>query len=224
VEPLETARPRPALRAHVLDAVRREPLPPPAARPVKVAIACALGAGFSVAVSVWLGLELPAERRPDLIAVTVLGGGAAALVATWIAAGRGRSMLGRSLGALLGVALLGPLVLLGTSFALPRALGETTTPGEFGAAHAICFAYTALFALGPFAALAYARRGSDPLHPRALGAALGTAAGAWGLMLMSLHCAFTSATHVTLSHVGPVVAGAFLGALGGARIFGVRAR
>lgn len=217
------ARPRPGLRARVLDAVRREPLPPPSARPARVAIAAVLGASFTLAVSLWLGVELP-ERRPHLIAVTVAGAGLCALVATWISAGRGRSMLGRSDASLLGLVLLGPLVLLGFCYALPRALGDTTAPGESGGAHAMCFAFTMLFAAGPFASLAYLRRGSDPLHPRALGAALATAAGAWGTTVMSLHCMFTSAAHVTLSHVGPVVVAALLGALAGARLFGVRAR
>ncbi len=218
---IEAAR---GLRAQVLDAVRREPLPPPSARGARVAIAIALGAGFSLATSLWLGVELPVERRPHLIAVSVAGAAFSALLATWVAAGRGRSMLGRSEASLVGVAVFAPGVLLALCFGLPRALGETTTPGEFGGAHAICFALTMVFAAGPFAALAYLRRGSDPSHPRALGAALGTAAGAWGMMLMSLHCAFTSAMHITISHVAPVVVTALVGALAGSSLFGVHAR
>jgi hypothetical protein len=41
-------------------------------------------------------------------------------------------------------------------------------------------------------------------------------------MLINVHCAFTSATHVTLGHVLPVAALAAVGALVGGRLFGVR--
>jgi hypothetical protein len=101
-------------------------------------------------------------------------------------------------------------------------LGEPQVPGASMAAHTACFVFTSLFALGPLVAFAYLRRGSDPVHPRALGAALGAAAGAWGTMLINAHCAFTSPAHVAFGHVLPVALLAAVGALIGGRLFGVR--
>jgi hypothetical protein len=92
------------------------------------------------------------------------------------------------------------------------------------AAHATCFVFTALFALAPFAAFFAVRRGSDPVHPRATGAAMGAAAGAWGGVLIDLHCAASNAEHIAFGHVLPVAMLAGVGAAIGARVLGLRAR
>jgi hypothetical protein len=187
-------------------------------------VAALLGASLSLALSLYLGAPPTDERRPLFILFT--GGGAAilALAATWLAVARGSSMLGRSRTALVVLSVALPAVLLAWCTLGSSALGETPIPGENLRSHVVCFVFTGLFALGPLLAFAYARRGSDPVHPRALGAALCAAAGAWGAMFINVHCAFTSTTHVTLGHVLPVAALAALGALVGARVFGVRAR
>jgi hypothetical protein len=89
--------------------------------------------------------------------------------------------------------------------------------------HVGCIVVTLLFARGPFAALAYARRATDPVHPRPLGAALGAAAGAWGGALIDVHCKVTTVEHFVVGHALPIVLLSVVGALLGARVLGVRA-
>ena len=89
-------------------------------------------------------------------------------------------MLGRSRGLLAAVAIGAPLALLAWATIVSGVERGIVLAGGTMHQHVVCIAFTLLFALGPFAALAYARRGTDPVHPRPLGAALGAAAGAWG--------------------------------------------
>jgi hypothetical protein len=91
-------------------------------------------------------------------------------------------------------------------------------------AHAVCFFATLGLSLGPFAALAFVRRASDPVHPGATGAVVGAAAGGWGSVLIDLHCPASAADHIALGHVLPALVLAIAGALVGARVLGVRAR
>src|SRR5262249_11468330 len=98
-------------------------------------------------------------------------------------------------------------------------------PIATGPAHHLkCFSATLLLALGPFAAFAFVRRGTDPVHPVATGAALGAAGGAWGSVLIDLHCPASAAEHIAFGHALPAVALALVGAAVGARLLGVRAR
>jgi hypothetical protein len=212
----------PDLRARILQTARSEPSPTRAETRKRGWTAATLGAVASLALSLKLGMP-PAQVRAPLSIALVAGGAALfAVVATWLAASRGGSMLGRSRASLVAIAALLPVALLAWCVLGSAALGEPQLPGESMTVHALCFVFTTLFALGPLVAFAYLRRGSDPVHPRALGAALGASAGAWGTMLINVHCAFTSATHVTLGHVLPVAALAAVGALVGGRLFGVR--
>jgi hypothetical protein len=212
----------PDLRARILQTARSEPSPTRAATLKRAWIAAALGAAASLALSLKLGTP-PTDVRPPLYIALAAGGAALfAVIATWLAASRGGSMLGRSRASLVATAALLPVALLAWCVFGSAAVGEPQLPGESMTAHIVCFVFTSLFALGPLVAFAYLRRGSDPVHPRALGAALGAAAGAWGTMLINVHCAFTSAAHVTLGHVLPVALLAAVGALVGGRLFGVR--
>ena len=79
-----------------------------------------------------------------------------------------------------------------------------------------CLVLTLLLAAAPLAALVFSRRASDPVHPRATGAALGAAAGAWAAVAIDLRCAYGTLEHVAFGHALPVVLLAALGAwLGG---------
>ena len=73
------------------------------------------------------------------------------------------------------------------------------------------------------AAFLFLRRGSDPVHPRASGAALGAAAGAWASVLIHLHCPVAATDHVLLGHLAPVLFLSLAGVLVGRRLLGVRA-
>jgi hypothetical protein len=146
-----------------------------------------------------------------------VGWGILTLGATWGALGRGGSMLGRPWQWLVAIALATPLLLLGVAYVgyvwWPRAAS-----GECSAlAHGLCFFFGSFMALGPLAAFAYARRHTDPVHPRLTGAAVGAAAGAWGALAIGMHCPGTMPLHVLAGHVTPVFLLTLLGIFIGGR-------
>ncbi len=211
----------PHLRARILEAAKIDPAPTRASHRRSALLASLGAACVSLALSAALG-GATAKRQAVMVAVAGIGAGLLALVVTWLAAGRGSSMLGRSRATLVAVSVAAPLALLAWSLASAAMDSNGSVNGESMHSHLGCFVFTLLFAAAPVAALAYVRRGSDPTHPRALGAALGGDAGAWGGMLIDVHCPFTSAVHLTLGHAAPIALLAALGALFGARILGLR--
>src|SRR4029453_4757218 len=157
------------------------------------------------------------------VAMTALGTSAIAASALFVALGRGSSMLGRSRGWLLGTAAIAPVVFLlwkvAASAGVPHMMDPwPSRPGLR------CFTLTALFAAWPVAALVWERWGSDPVHPRALGVALGVAAGTASAALVDLWCPVGHVPHVLTGHLAPILMLGGLGALVGARALGVRRR
>ena len=214
------------LRARVLEAARREPATPRSV--VERGTARLIAGGYAASIVLMLatgGAE--STRRPAaLVAVTAAGWLLIAIAAAFGAYGRGRSMLGRSTATLEAVALVTAPLLLGWVAMVTGVWSDVhTDPGD-ARAHAGCFVFTVMYAAGPLLALllARARQGSDPVHPRATGAALGAAAGAWGGVMIDLHCPRTGMLHVALAHVLPVLVLAAAGAIAGARILAVRLR
>ena len=214
--------PTPDLRARVLGAIRQEPAPVRAVVARRSALAFALA---FLPMIVFETYDLHLGARPfGFVVANVAGWALLAFVATWGALGRGRSMLGRPRGWLAAIALALPPLLLGVAALAygpwPAAMGnDCGGPGDFK-----CCAATLAFAIGPLAGFAYARRESDPVHPKLTGAALGASAGAWSAVSMAIHCPFTSIRHVVIGHVAPVIAFALIGVLIGSRIIGVRSR
>jgi hypothetical protein len=210
------------LRARILEAARREPATPRSA--VERGTATMIAAGYAASMVLMLatgGAE--STRRPAaLVAVTAAGWLLIAIAAAWGAFGRGRSMLGRSTATLEAVALVTAPLLLGWVAMWSGVWSDVHTDPGNARAHAGCFVFTVMYAAGPLLALILARRGSDPVHPRATGAALGAAAGAWGGVMIDLHCPRTGMLHVALAHVLPVLALAAVGAIAGGRILAVR--
>lgn len=212
----------PELRAEILVRVKRTPSPD--ALQVRRRRVLSLAAGAAVAVAATLALGVSLGGRPAaFVALTVVGWGLVAWAASAVAGSRGRAMLGPPRARLVLVALASAPVLFAWLMAC-----TTRWPGVRAAegtlhAHLTCFFFTALLSLAPFAALASTRRAADPVHPRATGAAIGAAAGAWGSVLIDLHCPLSQPLHVALAHVLPSLLYAGLGALVGARLFGVRA-
>ncbi len=214
--------PTPDLRARVLGAIRQEPAPPRAVIVRHQAVA------FALAFLPLIGFEAHdlhlGERPLGFVVVNVVGWALLAFVATWGAVGRGRSMLGRRHGWLLAIALSLPPLLLGIAAAAygpwPQAMTiDCGGPGDFK-----CCAVTLALAIGPLAAFAYARRQSDPVHPKLTGAALGASAGTWAAVSMAMHCPVTSIRHVVIGHIAPVIAFALIGLIVGARVVAVRSR
>jgi hypothetical protein len=211
----------PDLKLRVLDAARREASPARAAvvrQGVLLGVAAALGLG-----GVFFAIGgVHADQRPMAhVAGTAVGWAIVALVATWQGFGRGRSMLGRPGGRMVLVVAATPVLLLGWVLAWNAQYPEAVVPCPL--AHCLnCLVLTLAMAAAPFAALTLARRGSDPVHPRATGAALGAAAGAWGAVMIDLRCSYLTVTHVALGHALPVVMLAAVGAWVGARVLAVK--
>lgn len=211
----------PDLRAAVLEQARRTPSPNASEVGRARRIATLLGAAAAWATVLVLGVSLGGRPMPFVV-LSAIGWAAVATAASFVAGARGKAMLGTTRARLAFVAVAaGPVIfawVMGCAMGWPAVLVAQGTLR----AHAVCFALTTLLSIGPVAALAFLRRGSDPVHPRATGAAIGAAAGAWGGVLIDLHCPLVDPMHVALGHVLPIVLYAAIGALAGARLFGVR--
>jgi hypothetical protein len=165
-----------------------------------------------------------ASQRPVSLVVTAAAAWAAiATVATGLALRRGRSMLGPRRAWLLAAAIAVPLLLGLTWFGLPSPLVWASVPHGYPI-DVRCFAVTLALAVGPFLAFVRLRREGDPVHPGVTGAALGVAAGAWGAVLIDLHCEMTDPLHVLLGHMLPVVLLAITGTLVARSVLAIRAR
>jgi hypothetical protein len=143
--------------------------------------------------------------------------------ATWAGIARGRSMLGRSVATKLAVTTLTPLALMVTWFGLALMGLQTLEDAPGALLHLHCALMSIAYAIGPLVAFFAVRRGTDPIHPRWGGAAIGAVAGAWGAALYVASCGCTSPAHIALSHVLPVAMLALSGALMGGRVLGLQA-
>jgi hypothetical protein len=209
------------LKARVLDGARREPSPTREIATIHSRRSAQAGIIAMLLVFLAIGGMHLHVRQEALIVGTVLGWAGVALVATWLAVGRGDSMLGRPRGWLVAAAGLTPplLGLLWFAFALP--MGEPSVPHGL-LIDATCFGASLALGLGPLVAFLVIRREGDPVDPGVTGAALGAAAGAWGALLIDLHCEMTDPRHVVLGHVLPAAVLVIVGALVGKRVLAIR--
>jgi hypothetical protein len=162
--------------------------------------------------------------RPRLTYTVALGlvWGLIALGATWAGIARGRSMLGRPVAVKLAVATLTPIALGATWLALALSRLGALDDAPETRMHVHCALMSVAYAVGPWVAFFAVRRGTDPVHPRWGGAAIGAVAGAWGAALYIASCGCSSPGHVALAHLLPVAVLAASGALVGKRILGLR--
>jgi hypothetical protein len=79
-----------------------------------------------------------------------------------------------------------------------------------------------LLSLAPMIGALWLRRGSDPVHPRAAGAALGAAIGAGTWVLVDLWCPVAYVPHLLLGHVLPLLLIILCGAALGGPLLGLR--
>jgi hypothetical protein len=153
----------------------------------------------------------PGPRSPTLVALSALGWSAVAALSTWAGFTRARGMLGLPTRWLVAVAgaVVPALFLFAQPFLEPAFVRVSS------GAHLVCFALTLAFSGVPLALMVTLQKNTDPVHPVATGATLGAAAGAWGAVLIDLHCPIASASHVLLGHVAPaavcVLGGGILG-------------
>jgi len=234
-----------SLKLRLLEVASRHPVPTRTRRRLPTAGVIALAAGATLATyaallglgALWTGggvtgaaravssgmavvLRLgtattgrPAESGAWIVAGTL----ALAFAATVLAVPSRRSMLSPPRGQLLAVAIGVPLVVGAWLM-----LWGTTYVDPFVRVGWRCLALTAGTAPWPFLALYRASRRLDPQHPRLTGAALGSAAGAWGAVMAVSWCPLTVGDHVLVGHVLPLVLLSGVGACIGYRMFRLR--
>jgi len=210
----------PDVRAQVLGEALRKPSLDASATRRTNAVAVALGVATAMTMVGTLGVSLGGRPLPFVI-VSAVGWAAIAAVATLLGGLRGGSMLGRTRRTVLLVGIAAAPVVYAWVMSCTLGWPEVREPAGKWQQHVACLVATLLLSLGPVIALAFVRRGTDPVHPRATGAAIGAAAGAWGGVLIDMHCPLVHPLHVAVAHVMPIVLYAALGALLGARLFGV---
>jgi hypothetical protein len=221
-------RPAPSLelRARVLEAALREPVPSRSAGGRRRARAVAIGFAVPLVILAvsYFGGPRAHERPHGYIAALALAWLPVAALATWVGVGRGRSMLGRPAAWAVSVVALTPAALLAAwaivASVWPSTLSDPSGPPQ----HVICNVMTLVFAVGPLVAFGVLRRGSDPVSPALTGAAIGAASAAWAALVLHLLCGFTSEAHILLGHIAPVVLVTLIGALWTARAVAIRAK
>ena len=216
--------PRPA--GH--DPVRTLESPPSPIRPVRKRASREdmLRAGTAVAIAVSLffafGGRTHGAGRPIWFVLGTLAGWTC--VAAW--AIRAALMGGRHGGTrrfLVSVALSTPAVLfafmLVWNLVYPESLTAFSNRIGFR-----CLGLTLAMGIWPLFVLALALRDSEPEHPRATGAALGSAAGAGAGILTDLWCPASYPSHIAIGHILPVLILCALGAVLGKRLLSARVR
>jgi hypothetical protein len=211
------------LRAKIFDHVKRERSPTRsgvAARTSVVLVAAVVSAAVLFA---HLGGMHVGPRPIAYVCGTVTGWSIVAVIATWLAFARGRTMLGRSRGCLFAVVVLTPVVLFAWMLLWNARYPETLTawPGRIGLR---CLAFTMTMAAWPLVALAYIRRERDPIHPGLAGAARGVSAGALAGIVVDLWCPIANPAHVLLGHIVPMAILMTVGGAAGRLLAGIRAR
>jgi hypothetical protein len=207
------------LKLRVLALVAAEPVPARTDRRLRGAgLALLAAVAMPAMVMVWEEGLSHAAGRPAAIGSWVVGGMLAlALVSSWSVLPARRSMLGPPRGQLLAVALGVPLFVL-----LWLLLWHTSYADPFVRVGYMCLSLTAATAPWPFALLVHLSRRFEPRHPRVLGAALGSASGAWAALMVELWCPLADPAHVAVGHVLPLLLLSLAGAGFGGRLFALR--
>lgn len=130
----------------------------------------------------------------------------------WIAATRGRNMLGRGARTLAAVVVGAPALLLAWKIGLTACADGMSDawPMRPGTR---CLTVSSLSAVGPFLALLWTRRRSVTDHARWTGATLGVAAGSVGWVVNDLRCQVGYWPHLLLGHLLPIAVFAAIGIL-----------
>jgi hypothetical protein len=211
------------LKARVAAAVQRAPAPP--RREVRRTVVTTLLTAVAVPLVAFflVGAVRPGPRPWSLVLLTSVGTLGLAVAAVLTAYGRGGQMLGPARVRLLAMTVAAPVTFVAWKLAWSLRYDHMTDEWATRPGYR-CLALTFLFALWPFLALARIRRGSDPTHPRTLGAALGVATGTSAAFLVDLWCPVGNLSHVLLGHVLPIVALGLIGIWVGHRVLSLRAR
>jgi hypothetical protein len=210
------------LKARILETARREPSPTARATTARRWNAALAAAAISTIVFFAAGGARVAPRPVALVLATAAGSAALALAMLWIGLGRGRSMLGRPRAVLWAASAIAPLVLLAWKLGWSARDAQMIAPWPSRLGFR-CLALALAMGAAPLIAFAFARRSSDPVHPRAAGVALGVASGACSWVLVDLWCPIAYPPHLIVGHLLPIVLLALGGAWLGRRLLPPRA-
>jgi hypothetical protein len=210
------------LEARLLASISRTPSP--TRRTARAWEWLVLPAGAIFAALLYGAFDGPEQGRGGrdtwFYVASAMSWAAVAALSLWGALGRGRGANWRSRSALLACALGTPAAL----FVIMMALGSLDPamaeihPEKWGR---MCLPLTLAAAAFPTVLLQYARRESDPVHPALSGAALGSACGAAAGVMVELWCPVSTARHIALGHILPILLVAFVGALTGVQTLGL---
>jgi hypothetical protein len=212
----------PELKDRILLAARETPS---ATRPVSRAYTWLVAPASIIAAAALFfafdGVEHGAGRANWFYVASTLGWAGVSLLSMWGALARGPSAIGRPRAWLLALAAGTPAALFAMMFGMALTHPEVTTihPDLIGKK---CFGLTLAAAAFPLLALTFARRGSDPSHPIATGAALGAACGASSGVMVEMWCPVAAPRHIAFGHILPIIVLTLLGAALGARFIAMR--
>jgi hypothetical protein len=210
------------LKSRILASARATRSPP--RRPSQFHVWLVLPSSCIVAAALFFAFDglHHGQGRPSWFYVSsALGWSAVAALSVWGAFGRGGSALGRSRPWLAAVIVGTPSLLFAMMFGFAVVHPEVTLlhPERLGLK---CLGLTLAAAVFPMLALVFLRRGSDPVHPVATGAALGAACGAAAGVMVELWCPVATPRHVAIGHILPIAIVTALGALVGWRVIAMR--
>ena len=208
------------LRARVLAAAAAKPSRTRSAGQRLATIALVASVVLALSVFELSGGSAHASDRDPALTFELAGGWTAfAAVLAWLTLGRGGSTLARRPQLLAPIAFMTPLA----CFAWMHVFAGTYVE-PFERVGYRCLALTLAMAALPLASFLYLRRGVEPRHPSALGAAAGATCGAWAGVLVDIWCPLTNGPHALFGHVLPLAILAGVGAAAGRRLLALRAR
>ena len=192
--------PPPALREQLELAMRLHPAPTRAEMQRREWRIWMAGVAAMVVTFLVFGGVTPGGRSASFLVASSLGWIVCAAFGMWAVFTRRRSGLGLPSHVLVGGALAtAPLTWLGF-VAVSEGFGNDHPFGTSWRGTVACLIATLVLGTGPFVAGLLAKRRSDPVHPRATGAAIGATAGAFAGVMIGLHCPAGAYAHVGMGH------------------------
>ena len=209
----------PDFKSRVLASVRE--VPAPTRKETLQRQTWLIAAGLTGALALFFikgGLRVT-SRPPSLIALTSVGTAMFVGVGMWLLFTRGPSGLRRPRTVLLGAAVLSTVAFVSWRYGISALYGRAGAwPDRVGLRCLVLSVGTGGLML--FAALMSWRR-SEPITPRATGAAFGAGAGLGSALLVDLWCPVGYVPHLLLGHVLPIAILSVAGALIGGRVLGI---
>ena len=212
----------PEFKSRLLASVREVPAPTRKETLRRQTWLFAAGLGGALALFFIKGGLRVSSRPPSLIALTSLGTAVFAGLGMWLLFSRAPTGLRRPRAVLIGAALLSTIAFVAWRYGMSALYDRAGVwPGRVGFR---CLALSVgTGGLMLFAALMSWRR-SEPVTPRATGAAFGAGAGLGSALLVDLWCPVAYLPHLLLGHVLPILVLAVAGGLIGGRVLGLARR